>query len=62
MKLENLLLGRRQEILLSDCGIALVVQSSRSQSTQEVAGTLAYMAPEQIQGHPRPASGQYALG
>jgi serine/threonine protein kinase len=25
-------------------------------------GTLSYMAPEQIEGHPRPASGQYALG
>src|SRR5207249_11996806 len=43
-------------------GIALVAQSSRYQSTKEMAGTMAYMAPEQIQGKPRPASDQYALG
>src|SRR2546430_4533557 len=29
---------------------------------KEVAGTAAYMAPEQFQGKPRPASDQYALG
>lgn len=62
IKPENMLLGRRNEILLSDFGIALVAQSSRYQNTQEVAGTVAYMAPEQIQGKPRPASDQYSLG
>src|SRR5205807_1232699 len=62
IKPENMLLGRRNEILLSDFGIALVAQSSRYQSAQEMAGTMAYMAPEQIQGKPRPASDQYALG
>ena len=62
IKPENMLLGRRGEILLSDFGIALVAQSSRYQSTQDMAGTIAYMAPEQIQGKPRPASDQYALG
>src|SRR6266702_2451058 len=62
MKPENLLLGRRQEVLLSDFGIAQLAQSSRSQSTQDVAGTAGYMAPEQFQGKPRPASDQYALG
>ena len=62
VKPENMLISARGDILLSDFGIALVAQSSRYQSTQEVAGTLAYMAPEQIQGHPRPASDQYALG
>ncbi len=30
-------------------------------STQEMAGTVPYMAPEQIRGKPRPASDQYAL-
>src|SRR5207245_5437793 len=29
---------------------------------QEAMGTLSYMAPEQIEGHPRTASDQYALG
>ena len=58
----NMLLGRRNEILLSDFGIATVAQSSRYQSTQDVVGTVAYMAPEQIQGKPRPTSDQYSLG
>jgi serine/threonine protein kinase len=62
VKPENMLVGRRGEILLSDFGIALVAQSSRYQSTQDMAGTMAYMAPEQIQGKPRPASDQYSLG
>lgn len=62
VKPENMLIGRRNEILLSDFGIAVVAQSSRSQRTQDVIGTVAYMAPEQIQGKPRPASDQYSLG
>jgi serine/threonine protein kinase len=62
IKPENMLLGRSNDILLSDFGIALMAQSSRQQSTQEVVGTVAYMAPEQIQGKPRPASDQYSLG
>jgi len=62
IKPENMLVGRNNEILLSDFGIALASQSSSYQSTQDVAGTIAYMAPEQIQAHPRPASDQYSLG
>ena len=62
VKPENMLLGRDNKLLLSDFGIALIAQSSRYQSTQEVVGTVAYMAPEQIQGKPCPASDQYALG
>src|SRR5947209_720005 len=62
VKPENMLVGRRDAILLSDFGIALIAQSSRYQSTQEVIGTVAYMSPEQIQGKPRPASDQYSLG
>jgi serine/threonine protein kinase len=61
VKPENMLLGRRNEILLSDFGIAIVAQSSRYQNVQDMAGTIAYMAPEQIQAHPRPASDQYSL-
>ncbi len=57
-----MLLGESGEGLLSDFGIALVAQSSRYQSTHDTAGTIAYMAPEQIQGHPRSASDQYSLG
>ena len=62
IKPENMLIGRRSEILLSDFGIALIAQSTRMQSTQEVVGTAYYMAPEQLQGKPRLASDQYALG
>jgi eukaryotic-like serine/threonine-protein kinase len=62
IKPENMLVGRNNEILLTDFGIALVAQSSHYQKTQNIAGTLAYMAPEQIQAHPRPASDQYSLG
>src|SRR5216684_3287372 len=62
VKPENMLLGRQQEVLLSDFGLAALVHTSASLSTQEAIGTLPYMAPEQIEGHPRVASDQYALG
>jgi eukaryotic-like serine/threonine-protein kinase len=62
VKPENMLLESEKAILLSDFGIALVAQSSRYQNTQETVGTIAYMAPEQLQGKPRPASDQYSLG
>src|SRR6266566_5131809 len=62
IKPENMLLGRNNEVLLSDFGIAIISQSSRQQQAQDTAGTIAYMAPEQLQGKPRPASDQYALG
>jgi len=62
VKPENMLLGRQEEVLLSDFGLAALAHSSASLSTQEAMGTLPYMAPEQIEGHPRTASDQYALG
>jgi WD40 repeat protein len=62
IKPENMLLGQDNELLLSDFGIATIAQSSRYQGTQDMAGTISYMAPEQVQGKPRPASDQYALG
>ena len=64
VKPENMLVGRRQEVLLSDFGIATIAHSTSSLnvSAEGTSGTLAYMAPEQIEGHPRPASDQYALG
>jgi serine/threonine protein kinase len=61
IKPENMLVGQRGELLLGDFGIALVAQSSRYQSTQDITGTVAYMSPEQIQGRPRPSSDQYSL-
>src|SRR2546421_1113809 len=62
IKPENLLLAGNHEVLLSDFGLAIISQSARSQQIQETAGTIAYMAPEQLQGHSSPASDQYALG
>src|SRR5437868_12781676 len=64
VKPENMLLGRREEVLLSDFGLATLAHSSASFSAsgKGTVGTLAYMAPEQIEGHPRAASDQYSLG
>jgi serine/threonine protein kinase len=64
IKPENMLLGRNNEVLLSDFGIATMTQtqSSRSQLTRDIVGTVAYMAPEQLQGKPQPTSDQYSLG
>ena len=62
IKPENMLVGRHNEVLLSDFGIALTTPQTGTLATQEMAGTVAYMAPEQIKGKPRPASDQYALG
>ncbi len=62
IKPENILLDANKEVLLSDFGIAVVSSSTTSPDTKEVAGTTAYMAPEQIMGKPRAASDQYALG
>jgi serine/threonine protein kinase/Tol biopolymer transport system component len=62
MKPENILLGERGEVLLSDFGVAVLALSSRLQNAQEVAGTAAYMAPEQINAQAEYASDQYALG
>ncbi len=61
IKPENLLLGRRKEVLLSDFGIAILTHKPHDQSPYHTAGTLRYMAPEQLQGQPCLASDQYAL-
>ncbi len=62
VKPENMLLGRNDEVLLSDFGIATIAHDTTSQSTQDSIGTPSYMAPEQVKGKPSPASDQYALG
>ncbi len=62
VKPENVLLGRNEEVLLSDFGLAVVSHSSSQESPGDVSGTVAYMAPEQARGKPRSASDQYALG
>ena len=62
VKPENMLLNERTDVLLSDFGLSMFAPHTLSQSIQEMAGTVFYMAPEQIQGKPRLASDQYALG
>ena len=64
VKPSNFLLRQRNgglpDILLADFGIARLAASS-SGASQVVRGTPIYMAPEQWEGHPVPASDQYAL-
>lgn len=62
IKPENMLLGAQRELLLGDFGIAAIAHTTNSLDQQGRSGTPPYMAPEQIQGKPRPASDQYALG
>ncbi len=61
LKPENILVDEHDNLVLSDFGIATMAQTSRSQNTQDIVGTAAYMAPEQLQGKPRQASDQYSL-
>jgi len=61
VKPDNLLLGKQNEALLSDFGIAIVAQTAQQQHPDRLSGTVAYMAPEQLERHPLPASDQYAL-
>lgn len=59
VKPENMLIGRNNEILLGDFGIAV---NTYSLTTQLGIGTIDYMAPEQSQGKASFASDQYSLG
>jgi WD40 repeat protein len=61
VKPENMLIGRRSELVLSDFGIAAIAHNTSSMSHQASVGTIPYMAPEQIQSQARAASDQYAL-
>jgi eukaryotic-like serine/threonine-protein kinase len=67
VKPENMLLDSNGQLLLSDFGISSIEQNTNTLITQKKAdsstvGTIYYMAPEQIQGHPHTTSDQYALG
>jgi len=61
LKPENVLLGSKHEVLLSDFGLALLASDQELLRVKERFGTLSYMAPESILGQPVPASDQYAL-
>jgi serine/threonine protein kinase len=62
VKPENVLLRTDQDLLLSDFGIVVAAHTTGSLIVENLTGTLSYMAPEQFEGKPRPASDQYALG
>jgi serine/threonine protein kinase/tetratricopeptide (TPR) repeat protein len=62
VKPENMLLDENNNIRLSDFGIAVVYETSHALNTLDKFGTPSYMAPEQFQGKPLPASDQYSLG
>jgi serine/threonine protein kinase len=62
IKPENMLFGTKNEVLLSDFGLAVVMANSSTHYSKSLAGTAIYMAPEQIEGATSPASDQYALG
>jgi serine/threonine protein kinase len=60
VKPDNMFRNSNSRVLLSDFGIPTIL--STEASSERMISTLKYMAPEQIQGQPRYASDQYALG
>lgn len=61
VKPANMLIGSNDQVILSDFGIATVAHRTTSLHTLNISGSPIYMAPEQINGKPHPASDQYAL-
>ena len=57
IKLENLLLGHNNEVLLGDFGITEAAHGTSGSRS----GTFTHMAPEHLRGNPGAASDQYAL-
>ena len=62
IKPHNMLLGPDNGVLLSDFGIAIPSYSIDAIHSNDFEGTVAYAAPEQLEGRPRRSSDQYALG
>jgi serine/threonine protein kinase len=61
VKPANILVRNDGSVMLGDFGIATITHNTSSRQTVDISGTYAYMAPEQMNGHPCPASDQYAL-
>jgi predicted ATPase/DNA-binding CsgD family transcriptional regulator/tRNA A-37 threonylcarbamoyl transferase component Bud32 len=67
VKPENMLLNTRDQVLLSDFGLVMIVphllpSEATEPMEQSLAGTTSYLAPEEVRGKAQPASDQYALG
>ncbi len=63
VKPANVLLDQHEHPHLSDFGIATVIDSTQITSTGMMIGTAAYLAPEQVRGHPVGTSTDvYTLG
>jgi len=63
VKPANVLLDERNRPHLSDFGIATMIDSTQITHTGLMIGTAAYLAPEQVRGHPvGPEADIYALG
>lgn len=60
VKPDNMLIAHNGKIQISDFGIAIAV-TRENENDQQPIGTMPYMAPEQILGHPCFATDQYAL-
>jgi serine/threonine protein kinase len=58
---ESLLIGHQDEIVLAGFYLASAHQVADQQTQEHVIAVTSYLAPEQIQGKPGPASDQYAL-
>jgi streptogramin lyase/serine/threonine protein kinase len=58
---EHLLLGRHDEVLISDFENT-ILNDNPQKKAQQMAGRVTYMAPEQLRGEAVPESDQYALG
>jgi serine/threonine protein kinase len=61
IKPENILVRADGTLMVSDFGIAKLLEQSVLMSVQTPVGTPVYMAPEQHMGHPCFASDQYSL-
>jgi serine/threonine protein kinase len=62
IKPENILVRIDGTLMVSDFGLAKLLEQNMVISQQRRAGSPAYMAPEQHRGYPCFASDQYALG
>lgn len=60
----NFLLGKGEQLKLSDFGLATMAAATRITRAGKTAGTFVYMSPEQIRGQPpvTPKADLYALG